>query len=107
MKLIKSKILFDGVDEKENLLIGFEGDEIKYVGNTEPEQDGDGNEIIQEGDDIVVTPAFIDSHSHIGMVRSGERRDYIEQIDYNESVLNVHVAPAGFVFSLMQVFENA
>jgi imidazolonepropionase-like amidohydrolase len=71
MKLIKSKVLFDGVDEKRNLLIGFEGDEIRYVGNTEPKH-GDGNEIILEGDDIVVTPAFIDSHSHIGMVRSGE-----------------------------------
>ena len=71
MKLIKSKVLFDGVDEIENLLIGFEGDEIKYVGSTKPEENRD-NEIILEGDDIVVTPAFIDSHSHIGMVRSGE-----------------------------------
>jgi imidazolonepropionase-like amidohydrolase len=70
MKLIKSRILFDGVDEKENVLIGFEGDEIRYVGSRKPE-DTD-SEIIQEGDDIVVTPAFIDSHSHIGMVRSGE-----------------------------------
>lgn len=72
MKLIKSKVLFDGFDEKRNQLVGFEGDEIKYVGNPEPEQEHDGNEIILEGDDIVVTPAFIDSHSHIGMVRSGE-----------------------------------
>ncbi|MGC2669490.1 MAG: amidohydrolase family protein [Candidatus Nitrosopolaris sp.] len=86
MKLIKSKILFDGVDEKENLLIGFEGDEIKYVGNTEPEQDGDGNEIIQEGDDIVVTPAFIDSHSHIGMVRSGEPGNEEESNEQMNSV---------------------
>lgn len=72
MKLIKSKILFDGVDERKDLFIGFEGSEIKYVGNTKPEE-GVGNEIIAEGDDgVVVTPAFIDSHSHIGMVRSGE-----------------------------------
>jgi imidazolonepropionase-like amidohydrolase len=70
MKLIKSRILFDGVDEKENLLIGFEGDEIMYVGSRKPEDMG--SEIIVEGDNIVVTPAFIDSHSHIGMVRSGE-----------------------------------
>jgi hypothetical protein len=40
MKLIKSRILFDGVDEKENLLIGFEGDEIKYVGSKKPEDTG-------------------------------------------------------------------
>jgi imidazolonepropionase-like amidohydrolase len=71
MKLIKSRVLFDGVDEKQNLLIGFEGDEIRYVGSRKPEENRD-SEIILEGDDIVVTPAFIDSHSHIGMVRSGE-----------------------------------
>jgi imidazolonepropionase-like amidohydrolase len=71
MKLIKSKVLFDGAEEKENMIIGFEGDEIKYVGSRKPDEDR-GTEIILEGDDIVVTPAFIDSHSHIGMVRSGE-----------------------------------
>jgi len=71
MKLIKSKVLFDGAVEKENMIMGFEGDEIKYVGSRKPEEDR-GTEIILEGDDIVVTPAFIDSHSHIGMVRSGE-----------------------------------
>jgi hypothetical protein len=27
MKVIKSKVLFDGAEEKENLLIGFEGDD--------------------------------------------------------------------------------
>ncbi|MDQ3868203.1 MAG: imidazolonepropionase, partial [Thermoproteota archaeon] len=67
MKVIKSKILFDGVDERQNCFIGFEDDEIKYVGTRKPEED---NDIIAE--DVVVTPAFIDSHSHIGMVRSGE-----------------------------------
>jgi imidazolonepropionase-like amidohydrolase len=71
MKLIKSKVLFDGAEEKENMIIGFEGDEIKYVGSRKPDEDR-GTEMILEGDDIVVTPAFIDSHSHIGMVRSGE-----------------------------------
>jgi imidazolonepropionase-like amidohydrolase len=40
---------------------------IKYVGSSQPEE---GGEIIAE--DVVVTPAFIDSHSHIGLVRSGE-----------------------------------
>src|SRR5919108_355484 len=32
MKVIKSKLLFDGVDEKIDYFIGFEDDEIKYVG---------------------------------------------------------------------------
>jgi imidazolonepropionase-like amidohydrolase len=67
MKVIKSRLLFDGIDEKRDCFIGFENDEIKYVGNSQPKEN---SEIIAEG--IVVTPAFIDSHSHIGMVRSGE-----------------------------------
>lgn len=67
MKLIKSKLLYNGVDEKQDYIIGFEDDEIKYVGSSQPEE---GGEIIAE--DVVVTPAFIDSHSHIGLVRSGE-----------------------------------
>ncbi|MGC2680902.1 MAG: hypothetical protein WA323_03470, partial [Candidatus Nitrosopolaris sp.] len=62
MKLIKSKVLFDGAEEKENMIIGFEGDEINYVGSRKPDEDR-GTEIILEGDDIVVTPAFIDSHA--------------------------------------------
>lgn len=65
MKLIKSKVLFDGAEEKENMIIGFEGDEIKYGGSRKPDEDR-GTEMILEGDDIIVTPAFIDSHSHIG-----------------------------------------
>ncbi len=40
MKLIKTKILFDGVGEKKDYL-GFEGDEIKYVGNTKPRAGND------------------------------------------------------------------
>src|SRR6266487_4141715 len=56
---------------KRESLIGFEGTEIKYVGNNKSRGEG-SNEIISEGDNIVVTPAFIDSHSHFGMVRSGE-----------------------------------
>ena len=71
MKLIKCTTLFDGVCEKRESFIGFEGTEIKYVGNNKPRGEG-SSEIISEGDNNVVTPAFIDSHSHIGMVRSGE-----------------------------------
>ncbi|HYX55745.1 MAG TPA: hypothetical protein VE818_06275, partial [Nitrososphaeraceae archaeon] len=67
MKVIKSKILFDGVDERQNYFIGFEDDEIKYLGSSKPQEE---SEIIAE--DVVVTPAFIDSHSHIRMIRSGE-----------------------------------
>jgi imidazolonepropionase-like amidohydrolase len=71
MKLVKSKTLFDGISERKDSFIGFEGDEIKYVGSNKPaEEAGNGSEIIAEAD--TVTPGFIDSHSHIGMARSGE-----------------------------------
>jgi imidazolonepropionase-like amidohydrolase len=81
MKVIKSRLLFDGIDEKRDCFIGFEKDEIKYVGNSQPEESG---EIIAEG--VVVTPAFIDSHSHIGMVRSGEPDKEEEANEHMNSV---------------------
>jgi imidazolonepropionase-like amidohydrolase len=81
MKVIKSRLLFDGIDEKRDCFIGFENDEIKYVGNSQPK---DNSEIIAEG--IVVTPAFIDSHSHIGMVRSGEPDKEEEANEHMNSV---------------------
>ena len=36
MKLVKTKVLFDGTSEGKDLFIGFEDDEIKYVGRDEP-----------------------------------------------------------------------
>ena len=55
-----------------------------YVGSRKPEDTG--SEIIVEGDNIVVTPAFIDSHSHIGMVRSGEPGKEEESNEHMNSV---------------------
>jgi imidazolonepropionase-like amidohydrolase len=81
MRVIKSRLLFDGIDEKRDCFIGFEKDEIKYVGNSQPKESG---EIIAEG--VVVTPAFIDSHSHIGMVRSGEPDKEEEANEHMNSV---------------------
>ena len=81
MKVIKSRSLFDGVDEKRDYFIGFEKDEIKYVGNSQPKE---SSEIIAEG--AVVTPACIDSHSHIGMVRSGEPDKEEEANEHMNSV---------------------
>lgn len=81
MKVIKSRLLFDGLDEKTDCFIGFENDEIKYVENRQPKE---SSEIIAEG--VVVTPAFIDSHSHIGMVRSGEPDKEEEANEHMNSV---------------------
>jgi imidazolonepropionase-like amidohydrolase len=75
VKAIKSKILFDGIYERKDIFVGFEDDEIKYVGNIKPTENC---EVILEEDashnnnTIVIIPVFIDPHSHIGIVRSGE-----------------------------------
>jgi len=81
MKLIKASLLYDGISERKNVFIGFENDEIKYVDNQAPSSEG--VEVIAEGQDIVVTPAFIDSHSHIGLQRSAE---YTGQYEENEQM---------------------
>ena len=65
MKLIQTKLLFDGSNEKKNCFIGIEGNEIKFVGHNQP---SGTHEIIEHCE--AVTPSFIDAHSHIGMVRA-------------------------------------
>jgi imidazolonepropionase-like amidohydrolase len=82
VKIIKSSTLYDGVDEKTDQYIGFENDIITYVGIEKPSQSN--IEIIAE--DVVVTPAFIDAHSHIGMARAGEPEDEDESNEHMESV---------------------
>jgi imidazolonepropionase-like amidohydrolase len=67
MKLIQTKLLFDGITEQKDCYVGIEEDNIKYVGHTKP---SGKHEII--ADVGAITPSFIDAHSHIGMVRSGE-----------------------------------
>ncbi|MGP6293530.1 amidohydrolase family protein [Caldiplasma sukawensis] len=64
MKYAKAEILYDGVGSKRNVYIGFENEKITYVGEKKPE-----GESIGEG---IITPAFIDPHSHIGLDRAGE-----------------------------------
>ena len=59
MKLIKSNTLYDGIAERKNLFIGFENDEITFVGSNKPKDEA---EVIADGQHICVTPAFIDTH---------------------------------------------
>lgn len=81
MQLIKTKILFDGVNEQKDCFIGLEKDIITYVGNKKPPGN---NDLIYECG--AVTPAFIDAHSHIGMVRSGEPSIEEEANEHMESI---------------------
>ncbi len=64
MKAVKATTLYDGKGSKKDVYVGFEGSEIVYVDTKKPDCD-----VIGEG---VVTPAFIDPHSHIGLDRAGE-----------------------------------
>jgi imidazolonepropionase-like amidohydrolase len=71
VKAIKSKKLYDGIGEKNDYCVGFEDNRITYIGSEKPLQ----NDVEMIVEDAVLTPAFIDLHSHIGMVRGGEPGD--------------------------------
>ncbi len=77
MKFVKADILYDGRGVQKDVFVGFQDSTIKYVGKKKPE-----GEMIGEG---IVTPAFIDPHSHIGLDRAGE--------PFMESEANDKLAP--------------
>ena len=81
MELIKTKILFDGVSEQKDCFVGVEKNNIRYVGKEKPP--GRHETTYECG---AVTPSFIDAHSHIGMVRSGEPADEEESNEHLDSV---------------------
>ncbi len=66
MNYVKAKVLYDGTANavRHDIFISYDRDRITAIGTTQPK-----GEMIAEG---VVTPAFIDGHSHIGLARSGE-----------------------------------
>lgn len=80
MKAVKATLLYDGLGNvKKNVYIVFDK-EIKKITEEKPKD----AEIIAEG---VVTPAFIDGHSHIGMERYGEPYQEGEANEQMDSVL--------------------
>ena len=64
MKAVKANLLYDGKGTKKDVFICFDGTNITEVTDKKPDCD-----IMGEG---IVTPAFIDPHSHIGLDRAGE-----------------------------------
>jgi len=82
VKVIKSKKLYHDIGEKNDYYVGFEDNRITYIDSEKPLQND--VEIIVE--DAAVTPAFIDLHSHIGMVRAGEPADEDESNDHMHPV---------------------
>jgi imidazolonepropionase-like amidohydrolase len=79
MKTILGHIVYTGTDVLENAYINIEGNSIVSV-------TGEANgEVI--GEYPVITPAFIDAHSHIGMSRAGEPSAEAEANDKMDSIL--------------------
>lgn len=66
MKAVKATLLYDGFDviPRKNVFIVYEGERITGITKSRPDC-----EVVAEG---IVTPAFVDGHSHIGLARSGE-----------------------------------
>lgn len=94
MKAVRASLLYDGQSLLRDVYVTFDG-KIRSVSKQKPEA-----EVVAEG---VVTPAFIDGHSHIGMARYGEpsREDEAnEQMDALLPLVNalhsVYMDDAGF-----------
>ena len=66
MKYVRASVLYDGTSNaaRKNVFLCFDGKRIGGISTKEPK-----GELIADG---IVTPAFIDGHSHIGLARSGE-----------------------------------
>jgi imidazolonepropionase-like amidohydrolase len=79
MESIRADILHDGMRERENAFLNFNGKEVHSISNT-PE----GKLVARHP---VITPAFIDPHCHIGMFRGGEPPSEADVNDKMDSIL--------------------
>lgn len=77
MKVVKATTLYDGKEVKKDVYISYDENIVK-VSSDKP-----AGEIVAEG---VVTPAFIDAHSHIGMARAGEPSSEDEANEHMDSI---------------------
>lgn len=79
MKAVKATLLYDGraSTPSKNVFVKYDGAKITGISPTRPDC-----EVVAEG---IVTPAFVDGHSHIGLSRSGEPSA--------ESESNEHMGP--------------
>ena len=79
MKAIKANFLYDGNGVQKNVYVCFTGEMISDITSNKPDC-----EILGEG---IVTPAFIDPHSHIGLDRAGEPGAESEANDKLDSMI--------------------
>jgi imidazolonepropionase-like amidohydrolase len=81
MNSIFAKKIYTGRKVVTDGFVAFKGQKISKISAKETGK--------LEGKFEVVTPAFIDAHSHIGMARSGEPSEQGEANDQSESILAV------------------
>lgn len=79
MTSIRARTLYTGRGVLSDAYLSFDGARISSVG-----EEAEGN-VVATFD--VVTPAFIDPHAHIGMVRSGEPASEAEANEHLESII--------------------
>lgn len=79
MLCVRGELIYTGKAVKENAYLVFDG--RKIVGVT-TEKKGD-----LAGEYAVLSPAFIDPHSHIGMIRAGEPDREAEANDHLDSIM--------------------
>ena len=79
MTTIRAKQIYTGTKVITDGILTFEEKKIRSVSKT---QEGKPDLVCE-----VITPAFIDPHCHIGMMRAGEPRDEAETNDQMESII--------------------
>ncbi|MHC1628696.1 MAG: amidohydrolase family protein [Candidatus Nezhaarchaeales archaeon] len=79
MQTVYANLIYTGSEIIKNRYINFEESKIISISD-KPE-----GEVLRKAE--VITPAFIDPHSHIGMVRSGEPSDEEESNETFESIV--------------------
>ena len=76
---LKGDLIYTGTDVIEEGVISLEGNAIASVGAAS------GGDVA--GSYPVITPAFIDAHSHIGLIRGGEPADEAEANEHMDALL--------------------
>jgi len=94
--IIYATTLYDGKSKLDNVYVTIEGDKVVEVSKEKKEYDYSG----------VVTPAFIDAHSHIGLERQGEPGQEGEVNDRASQILPT-LNPLNSVYFDDRAFEEA
>lgn len=98
MPAIRARLIYTGNGIVEDAAVRWEGASITAVGDAE-------GEVL--GEYPVITPALIDAHAHIGLIRAGEPGDEAEANDHMDPVLahadvldSIQMDDAGFQDSI-------